>query len=167
MEPLTHPNPVIIVIFGAAGDLTWRKLVPALYTLFMADWLPEHFAIIGLDRKEMSDEEFRGHLRAGVSEFSRCERPDDPSWDRFSPHLSYRVADFSTPDSYRALCGMLDEMCSRWDRDAFIIYYLATPPAQFEVIPVSWRRRALPGIARGRASWWKSPSGGTWNPPEP
>jgi glucose-6-phosphate 1-dehydrogenase len=147
MEPLTNPNPVIIVIFGAAGDLTWRKLVPALYTLYMTDWLPEHFAIIGLDLKEMSDEEFRGHLRSGVNEFSRSERPDDLSWDLFSPHLRYQVSDFSTSDSYHALAGMLDETCGQWDTDAFIIYYLATPPAQFEAIP---RELAAAGLARDR-----------------
>jgi glucose-6-phosphate 1-dehydrogenase len=147
MEPLTQPNPVIIVIFGAAGDLTWRKLIPALYTLFVADWLPEQFAIIGLDIKQMSDEEFRGHLRSGVNEFSRSDDPDNASWDLFSPHLRYRVADFGAPDSYRALAGMLDELCSQWDSDAFIIYYLATPPSQFEAIP---RQLAAAGLARDR-----------------
>jgi glucose-6-phosphate 1-dehydrogenase len=50
----TQPGPTLLVIFGAAGDLTWRKLVPALYSLYLDDWLPEQFSIIGIDRKEMN-----------------------------------------------------------------------------------------------------------------
>ena len=91
--------------------------------------MPERFAIVGLDLKPMSDDDFRAHLRSGVDEFSRCERPDDESWRLFSEHLAYRQADFGAPDSYRMLAGLLEDRCSRWDRDAFIIYYLATPPA--------------------------------------
>ncbi len=147
METLTHPKPVIIVIFGAAGDLTWRKLVPALYTLFMDDWMPEHFAIIGLDRKEMSDKKFRAHLRTGVNEFSRHERPDNDVWHRFASHLSYRPADFGAPEPYQMLAELLEDQCTRWDQDAFIIYYLATPPALFEIIP---RQLAAAGLARDR-----------------
>ena len=51
-------EPTIIVIFGAGGDLTWRKLIPALYNLYLDQWMPEHFAVIGVDRKDMSEEEF-------------------------------------------------------------------------------------------------------------
>jgi glucose-6-phosphate 1-dehydrogenase len=147
MEHLTHPNPVIIVIFGAAGDLTWRKLVPALYTLFVGRWMPEDFAIVGLDMKEMGDVEFLTHLREGVSEFSRCGPPDDDTWRRFSSHFCYRTADFTDADSYRALTGLLEEHCRRWDRDACVIHYLATPPSMFEVIP---GKLAEAGLARDR-----------------
>ena len=147
VEPLTQPNPVIIVIFGAAGDLTWRKLVPALYTLFVDGWMPERFAIVGLDLKPMSDEEFRARLRSGVDEFSRCGRPDDDAWRLFASHLSYRSADLGSSEAYRMLAGLLEEQCGRWDLDAFIIHYLATPPALFEVIPP---RLAAAGLARDR-----------------
>lgn len=66
------PGPFVIVIFGAGGDLTRRKLIPALHNLYLGNWLPEKFAIIGVDRKNLSDEGFRHNLRAeGVDEFSR------------------------------------------------------------------------------------------------
>ena len=71
MEPSIHPEPAVVVIFGAAGDLTWRKLVPALYNLFLDKWLPDRFAVVGVDRKEMSIDEFRQRLREGVDTFSR------------------------------------------------------------------------------------------------
>ena len=67
--------PAVLVIFGAAGDLTWRKLIPALYDLYLDRHLPGWFAVIGLDRKEMSPQEFLDHLRDGVNQFARRGRP--------------------------------------------------------------------------------------------
>ena len=59
MELSIHPQPAVVVIFGAGGDLTWRKLVPALYDLFLEKWLPSQFAVIGVGRKAMSLDDFR------------------------------------------------------------------------------------------------------------
>ena len=80
MQPTINPDSTVLVIFGAGGDLAWRKLVPALYSLFIDHWLPDHFAIIGLDLKQLSDDEFRQHLRAGVDQFSRRGKSDDAAW---------------------------------------------------------------------------------------
>ena len=55
MDEHSHPGPTVLVIFGVAGDLTWRKLMPALYNLYLDKWLPEQFAVIGVDRKEMTE----------------------------------------------------------------------------------------------------------------
>ena len=74
---LPSPGATQLVIFGGGGDLTWRKLVPALYDLFLDKWMPERFAVIGIGRRPTSDEEYRKHLRAGVDEFSRHGKPDD------------------------------------------------------------------------------------------
>ncbi|MDD5642963.1 MAG: hypothetical protein PHX53_15035, partial [Syntrophales bacterium] len=69
----TNPagGPAIFVIFGAGGDLAWRKLIPALYHLFLDKWLPEKFLILGQGHRHMSEAEFRQHLRQGVDKFSR------------------------------------------------------------------------------------------------
>jgi glucose-6-phosphate 1-dehydrogenase len=83
----------VVVIFGAGGDLTWRKLVPALYDLACEDWLPAHFLVVGLDMKPMSDNAFRTHLRDGVAHFAR-HRPPDAAWHAFAAHLSCVTADF-------------------------------------------------------------------------
>ena len=134
MENLTNTNPVVIVIFGAGGDLTWRKLVPALYSLFRDKWMQEHFAIIGMDLKQMSNDEFRQRLRSGVDQFSRYDRPDDESWQSFSSFLTYRVADFKEPACYTGLTSHLEELNRMWDTEAIRVYYLATPPQMIEVI---------------------------------
>src|SRR5512136_2149495 len=90
-----RPEPTAIVIFGAAGDLTWRKLVPALYNLFVDKWLPHQFAIVGVDRKATSDAEFRQHLREGVDTFSRRGQAGDAMWDDFATRLTFITGDFS------------------------------------------------------------------------
>ena len=70
-----RPEPTVFVIFGGAGDLSWRKLIPALYSLFLDGWLPEKFRIIGTGHRHMDEEEFRPHLKEGVDKFSRRGRP--------------------------------------------------------------------------------------------
>jgi len=81
---MDRPEPSILVIFGAGGDLTRRKLIPALYNLFLDGWLPEQFAVMGLDRRRMSETVFREHLLQGASEFSRRGKPDPASWKRWN-----------------------------------------------------------------------------------
>ena len=81
---VTGPEPTVFVIFGAAGDLSWRKLIPALYSLFVDGWLPEKFRIIGTGHRHMSDEEFRQHLREGVDKFSRRGKTDGRGLERFA-----------------------------------------------------------------------------------
>lgn len=135
METATHPNPAAIVIFGAGGDLTWRKLVPALYSLFVDRWLPERFAVIGIDLKPMSDEAFRRRLRDGVEQFSRHGKPDEETWQRFASAFSYRMADFMNPECYAALGRHFEELEKTWGAEVIRLYYLATPPQMIEVIP--------------------------------
>ena len=73
-----------LVIFGASGDLTNRKLLPALWSLYSARTLPEPFAIIGTARSEMTDEAFRAKMKDGVKQFARLKVPSDNVWDRFA-----------------------------------------------------------------------------------
>ena len=84
----TQHEPVVVVIFGAGGDLTWRKLVPALYNLFLDQRLPERFAVVGVARKEIDDEQFRQRLRSGVDLFSRRGRAIEESWNEFASRLT-------------------------------------------------------------------------------
>src|SRR5512146_1124582 len=92
-EPATRPGPTALVIFGAAGDLTWRKLVPALYNLNLDNWLPEQFQVIGIDVKPMSDDEFHQRLRQGVNRFSRRGPVDADNWNAFAPCVNFAVGD--------------------------------------------------------------------------
>src|SRR3954470_16923718 len=93
-------NPTIVIIFGAGGDLTWRKLVPALYNLWRDEWLTREFNIIGVDRRDMQEDEYRQHLREGVDQFSRQHVTNEAKWAKFANHISYIDADFGNADTY-------------------------------------------------------------------
>lgn len=129
-EPSMLPEPSVIVIFGAGGDLTWRKLVPALYNLFLGKWLPDQFAIIGVDLKQMTIEEFRDRLLDGVNQFSRQGKADPGVWEEFASHVvGYVSADFNDPTVYAALSSRLDAQDKTWGSRANHVFYLATPPS--------------------------------------
>ena len=82
-------EPCSIVIFGASGDLTARKLVPALYHLFVEKQLPSPVRIIGFARREKSDEAWRAELKQGMEAFSRTKKVDEAAWTAFAANLSY------------------------------------------------------------------------------
>ena len=134
MSESIHQAPATIVIFGAGGDLTWRKLVPALYNLFLDGYLPDRFAVVGLDRKEMTDDEFREHLRDGVDQFSRRGKAKDEAWKEFASHVAFLSADFGDPATYVALKERLAMHDREWDTKAERIFYQATPPSLVETI---------------------------------
>ncbi|HOP80553.1 MAG TPA: glucose-6-phosphate dehydrogenase, partial [Armatimonadota bacterium] len=147
-EPTLRPGPVVLVIFGAGGDLSWRKLIPAIYNLFLDKWLPDEFAIIGVDRREMNLEEFHDHLLDGVNRFSRRGKADPTTWSDFTSHLAaYISADLSDPAMFNALKGMLADFDKVWDRRANYVFYLAIPPA---LVPTVSEQLGAAGLARER-----------------
>jgi glucose-6-phosphate 1-dehydrogenase len=129
-----RPDPTFLVIFGAGGDLTWRKLIPALFNLYLDDWLPDCFAIFGIDLKEMNDDEFRKHLRQGVNQFSRRGKPNDSDWEKFASCITYFSADFTDPTAYTQLAESLARRKKEWNCQANCIFYQATPPTMVELI---------------------------------
>jgi glucose-6-phosphate 1-dehydrogenase len=130
-----RPKSTEMVIFGAGGDLTWRKLMPALYDLFLDQWLPEQFAIIGVDRKAMNAKKFHQRLREGVDRFSRHGATDAKNWKAFSSYIvEYISADFSVAETYHDLAKRLDAREQDWGVPATRLFYLATPPSMVEVI---------------------------------
>ncbi len=128
------PNPTVISIFGAAGDLTWRKLVPALYNLYLDHWLPEKFSIVGIDRKSMGEEDWRRRLRDGIGRFSRRGKAEDRPWQEFAAHLSLLAGDFSDPQVYTQLAQRLAADEQQWNAQAEHVFYQATPPSMVEAI---------------------------------
>src|SRR5689334_5065049 len=112
--PPTLPPPTTLVIFGVGGDLTWRKLIPALYNLFLDHWLPEQFAVIGVDRKPMNADEFLQRLRQGVSQFSRQGPAEDSAWSTFASRLSFMAGDFTDAATYTALRERLSAQEQTW-----------------------------------------------------
>ncbi|MGD8402687.1 MAG: glucose-6-phosphate dehydrogenase [Anaerolineales bacterium] len=135
MEKKTKLPPAVLVIFGAAGDLTWRKLMPALYDLFLDGLLPKNFAICGVDGKPISADEWREHLNDGVDKFARHDKTDSSNWNDFATHLvDCLTGDFKKSDTFDSLAGKLAEQDKNLGGQAEHVYYLATPPAIVEDI---------------------------------
>ena len=83
MDSTTKPSQTIIVIFGAGGDLAWRKLLPAIYNLYLDNWLPENFLVLGLDIKNLSNVKFQEHIHEGIDKFSRSGKAKKKDWVAF------------------------------------------------------------------------------------
>lgn len=132
LEP-TAP-PCITVIFGATGDLTRRKLLPALFRLAQQRLLPNEFAILGTARQAMSDEEFRAFLKQAVTEFGSDEALDESEWASFAKRLFYVGGEFGEPQTYATLKTRLAEIDSEFQTQGNGIFYLATAPDFFGVI---------------------------------
>jgi glucose-6-phosphate 1-dehydrogenase len=123
----TRPEPTVLVIFGAGGDLTWRKLIPAVYNLWDDGWLDDKFAVVGVDLKQMDDAAFRDHLRKGVEQAAR-KSVTEQAWSSFTPHLHYITGDFSNPKTYALLTDRFAQRDKEWGVPAHHILYLAIPP---------------------------------------
>ncbi len=131
--PALEPPPCVVVVFGATGDLTRRKLVPALYNLASCGHLPPHFALLGCARRPWSADEFRARLREGVSEFSRTGIRD-PAWDALAPALDFVSGDFADPATYTLLRERLAALDAAHGTAGNRLFYLAVPPDEFRAI---------------------------------
>jgi glucose-6-phosphate 1-dehydrogenase len=123
-------EPVTIVIFGGAGDLAHRKLLPALYNLHVDGLLPPRFAVVGVGRKTMSDEDYREFARDGTKRFSR-RPPEDAVWQTFAPALLYQGGTLEDPAAFRSLGARLDTIEHERGLPGNRIYYLAIPSTMF------------------------------------
>src|SRR3954471_21911089 len=103
-------QPCAVVIFGASGDLAKRKLIPALYRLVQERLLPAEFAIVGLGRTPMTDDEFREKLKASVVEFSESKSVDEEVWRSFAGGIRYLPSNINNPEDYKKLAGLLSEV---------------------------------------------------------
>lgn len=135
--------PTILVIFGGSGDLTNRKLIPALYNLFLENQLPEKFTIIGQGRTEYSDEEFRKHLRTGLDEFSRSGASRDEDWNSFKEKINYQSADLFDDQSYQRLAKKIQSIEKDWNEEANTIFYFAISPQLIQPVAKNIGRNNL------------------------
>jgi glucose-6-phosphate 1-dehydrogenase len=128
-------EPNIFVIFGGAGDLTWRKLMPALFDLAQSHSIPAHFSIIAVDRVELGDDALRKRLHEGVKKFARSGKTAVKEWNEFSRHIRYLHGDFKGNATYKELSDQCASLEKEWVSKAQRIYYMATPPSLFGEIP--------------------------------
>ena len=130
-EPTRRPvEPCTIVIFGASGDLTARKLIPALYHLALEKQLPTPYRIVGFARREKTDDSFRQELLEALGNFSRTKPVNEDVWNVFASNISYCQGDISDTAGYEKLKKLLDGFGNEKLSDN-LIFYLATQPSQF------------------------------------
>jgi glucose-6-phosphate 1-dehydrogenase len=127
------PEPGIIVIFGASGDLTARKLVPALYDLAAQRRLPMEFAVVGISRTEMSHDDYRERLR-GALEKHRSGQVSEDVWESFSKGIFYLPGDSKNPETYVELKSFLNELDQERGTEGNRIFYLSSSPSLFSTI---------------------------------
>ena len=134
LEQERVPDASALVIFGASGDLTQRKLLPALYSLAHDGLLPTGQTIVGMARAEMSDDEFRANMRAACDKHARVRPVDEAVWESFARGLFYVRGEFADQEAYARLRERLAEFDSSRGTDGRRIYYLAVPPDFFDDI---------------------------------
>jgi glucose-6-phosphate 1-dehydrogenase len=127
------PDPQAIVIFGASGDLTRRKLLPAFYHLFVEGLLPQGFAIVGYARSQLTDEEFHERARSSIEEFSRCELSGE-EWAEFRSRLAYIAGEFDSERAMERLREHLEWADQNLGTNGGRFYYCATPPDAYPLI---------------------------------
>lgn len=143
MKPYKAAESTVIVIFGGGGDLTWRKLMPALYTLYFDEWIAEKFQIIAVDAKKMSKKKFRDHLYEGVNQFTRSGKVEKKRWAKFASKIDYQCADFDDIASFQKLNTELSQYDHRWKTTSNKIFYLAIPPTLIQTVAEQLKKAKL------------------------
>jgi glucose-6-phosphate 1-dehydrogenase len=147
-----QPAPNTVVIFGASGDLTHRKLLPALWNLYSEKRLPEQFSVVGMARSPKTDESFRTEARDAVGHFARDWEVDCDRWKRFASGLFYLQGQYDDPEAYARLKALLEKLCAERGSCRNYLHYLATPPSGYVGIV---RQLGEAGLAQegGESGW--------------
>lgn len=142
---MNNQTGLILVIFGASGDLTVRKLIPALCDLKNQNLLPEKFAVLGVGRTHMEDDTFRDKMREGIQHFladTPCGIADDRQQE-FLQKLHYVSINTSDNNDYSKLKQRIEELNGKYQADENYLFYLATPPSLYETIVVNLGQQGL------------------------
>lgn len=141
----------VVVIFGAGGDLTKRKLIPALYHLSLGGMLPADFAMVGIDRLELDSDGYRGRIDSEIRDFIGDAFSRD-LWDQLLKRIYYSKGNFKDPDSYTALYELLQKVDSEQRTPGSYLFYLSTPPSFFGEIA---KHLAGAGLINEREGAWR------------
>jgi glucose-6-phosphate 1-dehydrogenase len=141
------PPPATLVIFGATGDLTQRKLLPALFDLYCDKRLPEGFTVIGFARREKSSDDFRAEMRDAVAKFARNNPINNPKWDAFARGVYYHQAEFHDLNGCIGLAHLCDQIDQERGTQGNRLFYLATAP---EYYPLIVKQLGEAGLARSK-----------------
>lgn len=134
MSNVSNTKATIFLIFGGTGDLTKRKIMPALYNLFLDNWLPDNFAIIGCSLSEMTDAQYKKDMLLSINQFSRKGKAKKEDWEKFSSHISYQIVDITKSSNYKPFKTSIEKFKKQWNMDASLVYYCAVAPRFFKTI---------------------------------
>lgn len=143
------PNNQTMVIFGASGDLTYRKLIPALYALYNQQMLPEKLHVLGVSRTAIQNIEFRKKMTDGIRKFSENIHLNEQQIKEFVSHISYFQMDMTSQDEYLRLKTILNEINTNEGTYGNYLFYLSTPPSMFSVIARNLAKVGLSNSADG------------------
>lgn len=138
-----HDQSIVFFIFGGTGDLTSRKLIPALYNLFLDGWMPKNFRVIGLGRTQQSDDQFRDLLLEDINKFSRSGKAKPEKWKTFASHIDFLVSEINEDKTYVEIGERIKKAGTEWNTDPCVIYYLAVAPRFFAPIAESLSKHKL------------------------
>ncbi len=127
-------QPAIIYIFGGSGDLSYRKLLPALYNLYLDKYLPENFLIVGVGRSSYTNATYKTFIRKGLVEHSRRKEKIKEGWKEFSSHIEYLKADLSSDKVYNSIAARIKKQETSWQAKATSIFYMSVAPQLAPVI---------------------------------
>ncbi len=144
-------EPCVVVIFGATGDLTRRKLLPALYRLAQQHLIPAEFAILGVARQQMSDQEYRAKMREALAEFGDEDTVDEAAWNSFAEGIFYVAGEFKDAETYIKKKSRLKAIDEQRKTQGNRIFYLATAPEFFGLIA---NQLAQANLARPEGRTW-------------
>lgn len=138
-----NSDPCILVIFGATGDLTRRKLMPAIYNLAREGQLPSQFACVAFARREKTDDKFRDEMKEGIDQFSRVKPIEEDLWKHFREQIFYHQSDFDDDAGYASLKQYLSELDQKLGTRGNRIFYLSTQPSYFTQISEKLHKNGL------------------------
>lgn len=134
MKANIKAKPTIFMIFGGTGDLAERKLIPALYNLYLEKYMPKEFAIVGLGRTDYTNETYVKTLLVGINKFSRSGKAEKAQWAEFSKHIVYLKTDVNNEADYQKMDNIITKHEANWSELPHVIHYLAVSPTFFPII---------------------------------
>jgi glucose-6-phosphate 1-dehydrogenase len=151
MNAISDPDPATFVIFGVTGDLSQRLLLPALFRLYSERSIPEEFAVVGVARKMLRNEEFRKFVLDAIS---KVHGPvDDEAWRRFASRLYYTPGDFSGEGDHGPVALVVQRVEQQHNTGGNRVFYLATPPSTFQGILTTLNKMELVRPGRRNGAW--------------
>ena len=136
-------EPTIVVIFGGTGDLAKRKLIPAFYNLFLDNRMPDKFAILGLGRSPLTNDDYHARLKESLNEFSRRGKPEEDKWEKFNSCIAYLQSNINDEVSYQQLAEKIASLDEQWGQRVNRLFYLSVAPKFIETVTLNLKKAGI------------------------